>query len=451
MLGTGLGIYLPVVLYVGFLAGCLLAIAWRPTIGLYILILAIPQQGPRYRIGYLPLGKHLIVLLLLCVFIGVLIRGYSFPRSTLNKVLILFCAFIFFSFWWGVLSASVTAPFIERFYHWKDYMALPALFFATSATIRTRKQLGTALALVCISVLLVGRGFGLEIRQHDFAHFDENKRDSGPLGLGSNNTAAFEAEMSLVLLAIAIGQKKRARKIFLYGILALSLFCLLFSFSREAYVAFLVSLMAMALIRRRLLGFVVPALVVLLLAWRLVLPQAVTERISMTEDSTGQLDSSAASRLELWSDAAELIASNPIVGSGYDTYEYMGRVGSLRDTHNYYVKAMVETGVIGLFIFLAIVVKFFQTSWTLLKRTQDPLFSSLGLGMVLCTVCIIVVNFFGDRWTYVELNGLVWVLFGLVAYAHSELDSAELATAHQTASAQIRGAFAERTLSRVPS
>jgi hypothetical protein len=183
MLGTGLGIYLPVVLYVGFLVGCLLSIAWRPTIGLYILILVIPQQRMRYRIVDLPLGKHMIVLLLLCVLIGLLIRGYSFPRSTLNNVLILFCGFVFLSFWWGSLSPSVSAPFVERFYHWKDYMALPGLFFATSAAIRTRKQLGTALVLVCLSVLLVGRGFGLEIRQHDFAHFDEGKRDSGPLGL----------------------------------------------------------------------------------------------------------------------------------------------------------------------------------------------------------------------------------------------------------------------------
>ncbi len=448
MLGTGLGVYIPIALYVVFLVGCVLSIGWRPTIGLYILILIIPQQRLRYRIEDMPLGSHIILILLLSVLAGALIRGQFVRNSRLNKVLILFCGLVFLSFWWGAFSPSLSAPFIERFYHWKDYMVLPGLFFATSACIRTRKDLRVALMMVCFSVLLVGRGYALEIRQHDFAHFDDNKRDSGPLGLGSNNTAAFETEMSIVLLALVASQKKRTTKLLLYGLIALSLFCVLYSFSREAYVAFLASLMALALVRRRLLGIVVPSFVVLLLAWQIFLPQAVTERINMTEDPSGQLDNSAASRFELWNDALQLIATNPIFGSGYDTYEYMGRVGSLRDTHNYYVKAMVETGVIGLLIFLALLAKFFQIGWTLFKRTQDSMFSSLGLAMAICTICIAIVNLFGDRWTYVEVNGLVWVLFGLVAYAHYELDSVDLAAVHETSVPRTSVAVPERSLSQ---
>ncbi|PYU26744.1 MAG: hypothetical protein DMG30_01170 [Acidobacteria bacterium] len=446
MLGTGLGVYIPVALYIGFLVGCLLSVAWRPTIGLYILILIMPQQRLRFRVEEMPLGKHIIVLLVLSVLLGALIQG-RIRRSRISKLLIVFGAFTFLSLCWGAFYLPLSAPVLERFYHWKDYMMLPGLFFAALASVRSKKDLRTALVLVCLSVLLVGRGFGLEIRQHDFSHYDDNKRDSGPLGLGSNNTAAFEAEMSIVLLALAGSLKKHA-KLLLYAVIALSLFCLLYSFSRGSYLAFLVSVIAYALARRRLLSILVPLLLVLLFAWRATLPQAVTERISMTEDANGQLDNSAASRVELWNDALDLIAANPIFGSGYDTYEYMGRVGSLRDTHNYYVKAMVETGVIGLFIFLAILAKFFQMGWTLFKRTQDSLFSSLGLGMALCTICLAVGNLFGDRWTYVELNGLVWVLMGLVAYAHYELDSADLTAAYQTSVPGFSEAVSERTLSQ---
>jgi O-antigen ligase len=304
---------------------------------------------------------------------------------------------------------------------WKDYMVLPLLFFATSAAIQTRQQFKTALVLVCLSSLLVGRGFALEVGLHDFSHFDESKRDVGPLGCGSNQMAAFEAEMSIFLLALVVGQEKPTRKLFLYALIALNVFCLLYTFSRGGYLGFLIALLAFALLRQRKL---LPLLIIFLLAWQFILPQSVVERVNMTEDQNGKLEDSAALRLQLWSEALDLIASSPVMGSGYDTYEYMGHAGLLRDTHNYYVKVMVEMGLVGMCIFLVILATFFRMGWRLYRQGRDALASSLGLGMVLCTVCIMVVNLFGDRWTYVEVNGLVWVLFGLVAFAQHELNSA---------------------------
>jgi O-antigen ligase len=100
----------------------------------------------------------------------------------------------------------------------------------------------------------------------------------------------------------------------------------------------------------------------------------------------------------------------------------MNRVGHLKDTHNYYMKAIVETGTIGIVLILSIIWKFFRMSWTLYRRATDPLLNSLGLGMAACTICIFIVNFFGDRWTFVEINGIVWVAFGLVAVGNNLLD-----------------------------
>ncbi len=420
-MGSGLGQYIPLALYILFLSACVLALAWRPTLGLYVLILVIPQQRLRARISDLPLGKHIIVLLLFSVLIGALIRGQTPRRSALNKILIGFMAFTFVSLCLGAFYQSGTGPFFERLLHWKDYMVLPLLFFATSAAIQTRQHFKIALVLVCFSILLVGRGFALEVHEHDFSHFDENKRDVGPLGAGSNQTAAFEAQTAIVLLALANGRKKRSHKLLLYAMIALNVYCLLYSFSRGGYIGFLIAFFVFALVRQPKL---LPLLLVFFLAWQALVPKAVVERVTMTTDDSGQLETSAASRITLWNDALELIASNPVLGSGYDTYEYMGRVGSLRDTHNYYVKVMVETGIIGLGFLLLTLIKFWQMSWSLYRREQDALFSSLGLGLGLCTVCIAVVNFFGDRWTYVEINGLVWILFGLLAFAYHEVDTA---------------------------
>jgi putative inorganic carbon (hco3(-)) transporter len=36
------------------------------------------------------------------------------------------------------------------------------------------------------------------------------------------------------------------------------------------------------------------------------------------------------------------------------------------------------------------------------------------LGFSLLMACVFVVNFFGDRWLYVEVNGFLWVMLACV-------------------------------------
>ena len=87
-------------------------------------------------------------------------------------------------------------------------------------------------------------------------------------------------------------------------------------------------------------------------------------------------------------------------------------VDNLRDTHNWYVKVMVETGIVGLMIVLLMFQQMLALSYRLFKRAEDPLFRGLGLGLFLAICSCIVTNFFGDRWTYLEITGPLWVLIG---------------------------------------
>ena len=40
--------------------------------------------------------------------------------------------------------------------------------------------------------------------------------------------------------------------------------------------------------------------------------------------------------------------------------------------------------------------------------------STLGLGFTLLMACVFVVNLFGDRWLYIEVNGFLWVMLACV-------------------------------------
>src|SRR5437879_7042228 len=89
-----------------------------------------------------------------------------------------------------------------------------------------------------------------------------------------------------------------------------------------------------------------------LIGWQVFLPNSVQERITMTYTEEGELESSAQTRVQLWEDAMQLFHQNPILGTGFNTYSYLGRTEKYRDTHNYYLKVLVETGIVGLLVFL---------------------------------------------------------------------------------------------------
>lgn len=150
----------------------------------------------------------------------------------------------------------------------------------------------------------------------------------------------------------------------------------------------------------------------------------------MTYDTTDQqLDTSAQDRVTIWNDAMNLFEQNPVVGIGFDTYQWLHRVTIYTDTHNYFLKVMVETGVIGLMFFLWLLMKMSRAGYRLFRTAQDPFLKSLGLAFCLMMACVFVVNFFGDRWLYLSVNGFVWVTLACVVRAQIIVDEGAAAEA----------------------
>jgi len=159
--------------------------------------------------------------------------------------------------------------------------------------------------------------------------------------------------------------------------------------------------------------------------WQTLLPVAVQQRIMMTTEDAEegqQFDSSTQQRLELWSDAMDLFKRNPITGAGFDTYSHLGRVGTFRDTHNYYVKVLAEMGVVGLLLFLVLLWKLLRAGTRLFFHATDPFWRGIGLGFTALLVSALIMNLFGDRWTYQQVDGFLWILFGCVLRGLTTLD-----------------------------
>ena len=414
----GLSTYEPLALYVGAIIAFVLSVCWKPEIGLYYLVPLLPMQTARYWLHAFPLGEKLVDVLLLGVLIGLFIHAKRpiFVSSPLNKCVIAFILLTYFALWKGsfYLNAPLPLSYVDpRFSDWKNYVEMMFLFFAAAAVIRTPKQMGIVITLMCASLLLVNRSYHSTIGDRDFSQYSDSLRDAGALGYaGENGMGAFQAEMAVFLIGIAGFIQRRAFKAALRAVALTSIYCLVFTFSRGGYLGFLVGLLVLGLVKKRTLLFL---LLVILIGWQSFVPNAVTQRVLMTYQDGQGLDASAEERVTIWHDAQQVINEDPVLGTGFDTYKFMGRVGPYQDTHNYYVKLLLELGFVGLLTFLWMLASGGKAAWQLFRTASDPLSSAVGGAFFAMLICALVVNFFGDRWSYLQVNGFLWVIFGLVA------------------------------------
>jgi O-antigen ligase len=420
MIHFGLTPYASAFLYASFILAFLLSVLWRPIVGIYFLVPLIPLQTARYYLIDFPLGKSVVDIILLGVVLGLLVhRQRVFPKTPWNLLLGLYTIFTFVSLCLGSFYLGSALPFSisdPRLADWKNYMAMPLILILVAATVRNTRQMKILVLLMCLAALMLNRGFWDTVSGRDFSNFTDDLRDAGGMGYaGVNGFAAFEAQFAVFLLALAAFKERLLSKLGFVGLAGFSVICLMYSFSRGGYLALLVGCLFLGLVKQR--KFLI-LLVVFISMWTSLTPLAVQQRVQMTYDANGgELDHSSELRLDLWKQAMPIFDSNPVIGAGFFTYAYTHHMNNYADTHDFFIKVLVETGFVGLMIFLWLLAKTFITGYKLFRGSQDPFLASLGLGLAVWVVSSFVANCFGDRWTYLQVNGYMWVLGGLVARA----------------------------------
>jgi len=359
----------------------------------------------------------MLTLLVFSVIVGAMIHSKRMPRSKLPLIWLVIGFYLYLSMWMGAALGNSGFPLWTHdvnFLIWKSYMMIPLVMVATSMVVEDRKAILTVVVLTALTLLVIDRAAIGEAMSRSWANFDESKRDVGPLQYGSNLTAAFLAQFAMFFWGFLQFVKKGRWKLVCYGLVGISLFATMYTFSRGAYLGVVFSAFVLGVVKDRR---ILVALGIFLITWQAVVPTAVRERVTMTTNKYGQLEASAHERLDLWKESWESIQHSPIVGNGYATFSYGKHAYDLTDTHNWYLLVLVETGVIGLILALILFQQLFGLSWRLFRKAEDPLFRGLGLGLFLVMCCSMVTNFFGDRWTYLEISGLLFVLVGAATRA----------------------------------
>jgi putative inorganic carbon (hco3(-)) transporter len=389
----------------------------RPLLGLYYLIPFIPYRTMRDHFLDYPLGGNVLTILVCAVIVGAVIKGKSLPKSPLYTIWLAFGVYLYLSMWFGTAMGNAPPPIWvsdPNFATWKDYMLIPLIFVAAGMVVEDRKSVRTVILITAFALLFIDRSCLIESMSRSWTNFDEDKRSGGPLGYGSNQTAAFLAQFAMFFWGVLQFVKSKKFRLAGYGLVALTIMADMYTFSRGSYLALIVGVIVLGLLKDRKLLVVAAAF---LLTWQAIVPNAVRERVDMTQNSNGRLESSAQERVNLWEAAESSIISNPILGIGFASYQMSSHVDGLRDTHNWYVKVMVETGIVGMIIVLIMLQQMLAVAYRLFKRAEDPLYRGLGLGLFVCMCSCIVANFFGDRWTYLEITGMLWVVVAIAIRA----------------------------------
>jgi O-antigen ligase len=417
LLHFGISDYAPLLLYVGAILAALLSIFRNPRIGLYFLVPLLPMQTVRYWLHQYPMGEKLVDVLLLSVVIGLIIHSEKpvFIASPMNKLILIFCVLTYLALWEGSFLQNLPLPLTyldPRFSDWKNYVEMMFIFFVVAAAIKTPKQMLVVLALVCASVLIVNRSYHSTMSGRDLSQFSDSIRDAGPLGYaGDNGMGAFQAEMAVFLIGLSSFFARKIVRLGLWAVAVTCIYCLALTFSRGGYIGFLFGILVLGLIRERKLLLM---LGIFLVVWQGIVPNAVRDRVFMTYQY-GELDSSAEERVAIWSDALDVIEHSPVLGRGFDTYKFMDRVGPYRDTHNYYLKILLELGLVGLFFFLLMVASACRMSWELFHVARDGILRGIGCALFASLACALLTNLFGDRWSYLQVDGFLWVFMGMAA------------------------------------
>ena len=419
-------------LYLGWLGISLYSIFQDTRYGLFFLVAMAPMPFFLYMLHPYPFGKDLTDVLTFSILAGIVVKNYGFPKTANRSLIIFFLLFTYFELWMACFRFSLPLPITKESYQlvdYKNYVEMILFYFLAASLISTESYRKKLILIICSAFLVINMQCIRNFSPTDV--FSWNRRLDGGwwvVGLGPNHIGAFAAGCSAFFLGMFLNDDDRKRRLlYLVGVLS-GLHPLLFSYSRGAYLGALGALVLFALVNKRSLLIIVGVLV---LSWTAILPSSVVDRIKMTENPQGELESSAGERLDLWSLAVDLFEKNPVTGVGFDGYALtvsgrrfeFGTLNKHQDAHNFYARTLAEQGIVGIFLLLALLFRSFQSGWRLYTGGDSLFQRSIGLSFTGFVLAFSITKVFGDRCSQYVLGSYFWVLLGVVDAALLKADS----------------------------
>ena len=362
--------------------------------------------------GLDPAGA-LAVLFILVAFFWMLSRmraGRKSPPASIHRVcLILFAAAGFLSI---IESASPTISLLEGI----RVTAVVVMLAVLEVMLVDREMIKRLIASIYVSALIPVGYTMFEVLTHH-SQFTSGGFSRFEGTFSQPNPFAIYLTMLIVMGAALFPHLTQKKKIGMAALLFFSLVCLYYTFTRSAWIACVIGLFAVAIMGRRrlMLGLMVAAIMVSLVA----LP-SIAGRFADLGSSTsaaGYSSNSLSWRFSYWGDVLPLASKDPITGIGLNMSSY--ETSQQKEPHNDFLRAYVETGVIGTIAYLALLLSMVlvaRDSMRFTKRRAWTYERSIAVGFAACVTAFLVISLVSNVITEVIV---LWyyVAFAAAAYA----------------------------------
>jgi putative inorganic carbon (HCO3(-)) transporter len=376
-----------------------------------------PGVGTAAASGLDPAGA-LAILFILVSFFWLLTRmreGRKSPPMSIHRVcLILFAIAGFLSV---IDSASPSVSLLEAI----RVSAVVTMLAVLEVMLVDREKVKKLIASIYISSLVpVGYTIFNVLTHH--AQFSSGGFARYEGTFSQPNPFAIYLTMLIVMGAAIFPHLTQKRKIAMSALLFCCLVCLYYTFTRSAWIACVVGLFAVAIMGRRkaLLAVMVGGIMVSLVAVPTILQRFAD--LGTSTSAAGYASNSLSWRFDYWSEVLPLANKDPLTGIGLKMSSF--ETSQQKEPHNDFLRAYVETGIIGTLAYLALLISMGVVARQAMKFTRLRTWTyerSIAVGFASCVIAFVIISLVSNVITEVIV---LWyyVAFAAAAYAITRYD-----------------------------
>lgn len=376
-----------------------------------------PGVGTAAASGLDPAGA-LAILFILVSFFWLLTRmreGRKSPPMSIHRVcLILFAIAGFLSV---IDSASPSVSLLEAI----RVSAVVTMLAVLEVMLVDREKVKKLIAAIYVSSLVpVGYTIFNVLTHH--AQFSSGGFARYEGTFSQPNPFAIYLTMLIVMGAAIFPHLTQKRKIAMSALLFCCLVCLYYTFTRSAWIACIVGLFAVAIMGRRkaLLAVMVAGIMVSLVAVPTILQRFAD--LGTSTSAAGYASNSLSWRFDYWSEVLPLASKDPITGIGLKMSSF--ETSQQKEPHNDFLRAYVETGIIGTIAYFALLISMGLVARQAMKFTRLRTWTyerSIAVGFASCVIAFVIISIVSNVITEVIV---LWyyVAFAAAAYAITRYD-----------------------------
>lgn len=292
------------------------------------------------------------------------------------------------------------------------------IYFITIETIADESKLNGILRVLFLSMTLIGADaiFQLITGMDFIRQFSASRMIRGSFGT-PNGFGGWLLIMIFLALSLSCSRKniwlvdfsehsrfERTLRIVSWFLTGLLIVCLVLTYSRGAWMAVVLALIFMGVLKGKKLFVIITVIPVIVF---FIFQYAIKGTLSWGV------------RVCLWREALQMIEDFPLLGTGINTYAHIGSRYAIPGgggvyPHNCYLQMAAETGLLGLGAFAWMVIVLFKTSVANLKMINDSFYKTLLTGMLTGLFGFFAHSFVDTNIYTRQLGTLMWVMMGLI-------------------------------------